>query len=563
MTSLAAAFTERRERPAAAPRWAAYPLLTGGLALLVAAAGLFWDVAYHIDHGRDANLFTPAHLMILAGLLGIALAAAGSVFFATLDGAATGWRAGPLRVPYAALPLGLMAAGALLGFPLDDLWHRTYGIDVTLWSPTHLLMIGAAVLSTLALNLFLPEAGVIQLDDAVVRWRRVSLGGSILLGLSVFQLEFDFGVPQWPALLHPLLVAATAAFGLVAARAALGRGGAIRAAAFYLGLRLLLTLFVRGLGHTTPAFPLFAAEAALVEVAFAWEARLGSPLAAGSAGLLAGTLGLAAEWAWTQAVFPMPWRLSLQPALLLPPVGAVAAALAGLAFGRVLAMRPSGLPAPAVAASLVVLAAALALLLPRTGANLSAAVSTAPAGPPRPVTDRFGRPATEQDYDVTVALDPAGGARGGDWFAVLAWQGGGRRVVPLHEVAPGLYRAAALIPTGGSWKAVILLARGSELVAAPLSFPPDPEYRQAGTAIQPQMSEPFVPASRLMMSEAHGGPPWVAGAASAALAATVLAWVGGLGLAARRISAPGAPPEPAASRRSAARTPGVRARPPA
>ena len=39
---------------------------------------------------------------------------------------------------------------ALIGFPLDDIWHRIFGQDVTLWGPTHLMMIGGAGLSTLS-----------------------------------------------------------------------------------------------------------------------------------------------------------------------------------------------------------------------------------------------------------------------------------------------------------------------------------------------------------------------------------------------------------------------------
>ena len=47
-------------------------------------------------------------------------------------------------------PLGgvlIAAAGgfALIGFPLDDVWHRLFGQDVTLWGPTHLMLIGGAV----------------------------------------------------------------------------------------------------------------------------------------------------------------------------------------------------------------------------------------------------------------------------------------------------------------------------------------------------------------------------------------------------------------------------------
>ena len=43
--------------------------------LIVAAFGFYWDVAVHIDRGRDDGPFgTPAHYPIVFGLLGIALA---------------------------------------------------------------------------------------------------------------------------------------------------------------------------------------------------------------------------------------------------------------------------------------------------------------------------------------------------------------------------------------------------------------------------------------------------------------------------------------------------------
>src|SRR5207253_11080125 len=34
----------------------------------------------------------------------------------------------------------------VLAAPIDDLWHRLFGLDVTLWSPPHLLgLLGAAI----------------------------------------------------------------------------------------------------------------------------------------------------------------------------------------------------------------------------------------------------------------------------------------------------------------------------------------------------------------------------------------------------------------------------------
>src|SRR5437773_10870680 len=37
----------------------------------------------------------------------------------------------------------------VLAAPIDDLWHRLFGIDVTLWSPPHLLRLLGAAINTL------------------------------------------------------------------------------------------------------------------------------------------------------------------------------------------------------------------------------------------------------------------------------------------------------------------------------------------------------------------------------------------------------------------------------
>ena len=68
--------------------------------------------------------------------------------------------------------------------------------------------------------------------------------GGILIGLSVFQIEFDFGVPQFRQVFQPMLIAAAAAFGLVAARIMLGRGAAVIAALLAIVLRGLVALIV-------------------------------------------------------------------------------------------------------------------------------------------------------------------------------------------------------------------------------------------------------------------------------------------------------------------------------
>ena len=47
--------------------------------------------------------------------------------------------------------------------------------------------------------------------------------GGLLIGLSTFQAEFDFGVPQYRAVLQPALIALAAGVALVAARSGSAR----------------------------------------------------------------------------------------------------------------------------------------------------------------------------------------------------------------------------------------------------------------------------------------------------------------------------------------------------
>src|SRR5918994_4397787 len=144
--------------------------------------------------------------------------------------------------------------------------------------------------------------------------RQVALMGGLLIGLSTFQAEFDFGVPQYRAVLQPVLITMAAGVALVAARVWSGPGGAIGATIFYLLVRGTGTPTVGPvLGQTAPAFPLFVGSALAVEAA---ALALGPrrPLRLGAtAGLLAGSVGLAAEWGWSHAVFRLPWSPPMLP----------------------------------------------------------------------------------------------------------------------------------------------------------------------------------------------------------------------------------------------------------
>src|SRR6476661_2908201 len=133
------------------PKWVAFPSGLASGSLIVALVGMYWDISLHIDQGRDPGpLANPAHYLILFGLFGVFV----SGFLAIIMGDDRGGssmikRASSWKIPIGGIMLFACASFSLLGFPLDDGWHRIFGQDVTLWGPTHLMLFGGAGLTLL------------------------------------------------------------------------------------------------------------------------------------------------------------------------------------------------------------------------------------------------------------------------------------------------------------------------------------------------------------------------------------------------------------------------------
>lgn len=507
------------------PGWSMAGALTALMALVIAVTGFYWDVAWHIDHGRDVALFTPPHVMILVGLGGLVAAAALAVIFASLDRADVGVRAGPVRVPWSAMLLAAVGAGGVAGFPLDELWHRAYGLDVTLWSPTHLQLVTGGSLGTLGALLMcaeaLPSARLTRLGRLIL----VVTTGTVLVGASTVQGEFDFGVPQFQLLYWPVLVSAAAGFSLVLGRLVLGPWGAVKVAVVALVLRALLALAVGvGLEHSVPRFPLFVPTALLVEAAVALlrtDRRLHVGLAAGA---VVGTLGLATELAWVRL---SGWWPELAEALLAETavLGLAAAVAAGLlAAGLARAFRPHDerVPLGVLALSGLVLVATLAYPLPRNVGDVDAVIAL----------DDIGETAV-----VEVELTPSDAPRNADAFVVMSWQGGGRAATPLDEVAPGRYRTPEPVPVSGEWKSMVALYRGDETMAAPVYLPADPDIGASAVPAVPEREVSFVRNTKVLLREAHDGPAWPSVLAYSALGGLVALWVALMAVTARRAAA--------------------------
>jgi hypothetical protein len=514
------------------PAWAVGGILVQVWALLVAGIGFYWDVAWHVDFGRDKELFTPPHIMILVGLLAVSASALVCVILASIERAETGWKVLGLRIPYSAAPMAALGFGATLGFPLDDLWHRTYGIDVTMWSPTHLMMIGGACLAPFAARLMLAEAGPEANATKLGRILRRSTTGAMLLALTAFQLEFDLGVPQWQALYQPVLIALATTIVMVAARVSLGRGAAIVVWINFLIFRSFFALITGPvLGHVVPRFPLYLGIAIVVEVAWIAGRRLPTLYRAMLTGLAVGTLGLATEWAFSHVWGRHPWQPELLGGIWVAVAIAVAGAVVGAAIGDVLRFRRPAFAWQWIALAGVAIVALLAVPAPRNSTPISATVQTQAAGNPYQGFDREGFPSAIQDYTVDVSLNPATAAKGADFLEVVSWQGNTpARNTTLVETGPGHYRSTAPVPAGGSWKTMIYLSNRDVLMALPISMPADPAYGTAAVKPVPQRTAAMVPAHQVLTSEAHAGDPLVANAAYGAFFGMIAIAVGLLAL---------------------------------
>ncbi len=501
------------------PGWSALAAAIAGISLQVALLGMYWDIALHIDEGRDAGpLANPAHYLILVGLFGV-FAAGVTAIALPKDGERPGPR--PIRItedwyaPVGGVLMAACGAFALVGFPLDDVWHRLFGQDVTLWGPTHLMLIGGAGMALIANAVLLSEAmwtktqGRARRTSAESRitfLRRASLMGGFLIGLSTFQAEFDFGVPQYRMVFQPFLIALAAGFALVAARMWIGRGGALFAAAFYLVVRGIVSIVVGPvLGQTTPALPLYLVEALVVEaVALLLIAR--PLLFATVSGVLVGTVGFFAERLWVDAVFRLEWTSDVvAEGILMAVAGGVAGALAGSLLACGLRRELPSVARPALALSFVLVGACLVNGLWTAGpADLRVSATVQEAGE--------GEVVVTARVDPTVA-DPA-------WLTVTSWQGGGLVVEPLREVSPGVWRTASPVPASGDWKATIRLQDGRRVLGAPLFLPEDSAIPAPEIPASPRFERAFLRDHELLQRERKDG---VAGWLWAAAGGTVLA----------------------------------------
>jgi hypothetical protein len=530
------ALAERSPLTRGLPSWVALPTALSLVSLVTALLGMYWDISLHISHGRDAGpLANIAHYPILFGLFGIFGAGVLAIMLPR------GEKPGPMSIrigpDWYAPTGGVLLAGsgfyALLGFPLDDVWHRIFGQDVTLWGPTHLMLLTGAGLSLVAMAILEREgqlAGGAAVSPLGRYIRRGMIMGGMLIGLSVYQAEFDYGVPQFRLVHQPLLIAMASAAALVAARLWVGRGAALFAVGFYYVVRGGVSVVVAGvIGQLWSAVPLYIAEALIVELTagFLLSASRRRPLAFGvMSGLLVGTAGFACEYVWSGVVMPHPWNgdMAVEGVLM-----AVAGGLAGGVSGALLGIGLNGrLPrrAPVLyAGSLVLLAAALTNgLLVDVPTGVRAEITLAGVTP------------TGAD-SATVRFTPPSAVDNPAWLELTGWQGEGLHIDHLVPGADGSWHTTAPLPLGGGWKLLVRLHDGRTMAGVPVFLPADPALGAPETPALADTTRDAVREGLILQREQKADvPSWLWGTAAVVVLLCTLALLVALAWGTARVS---------------------------
>ena len=221
---------------------------------IIARFGLAVDLQWHTDVGRD-KLFTPPHIMILAGIIPTSLMLSSYIFwysFISKQDRKGGFYIGPFIAPTS---LWMMVCGLItlvLGGLYDDFWHTSYGIDTTIITPPHVWTFAGGMLvevATIALALQMKN----RLKENCPKWLNLIILGTLWALVYHFHLAFanfldprvwSFEILNINIILHFIFAGATLMIFLPLADRWLGKNGAISLSGLLLGSQLLFLILV-------------------------------------------------------------------------------------------------------------------------------------------------------------------------------------------------------------------------------------------------------------------------------------------------------------------------------
>jgi hypothetical protein len=225
--------------------------------------GVYWDVAWHIDKGRD-SFFSPPHNFIYAFML--------IVLSMSLYGLVRDKRDTPFHLKVGRAPVHpgilIVTVGAVLVLffaPADDLWHRLFGPDATLWGPMHLVGLLGFTLATFGglLSSWLERSLASTPSRQHLFGFSTFFFAAVLLGWTMLYLaEYEYGIQVFPMFWHSFLLLGLPTFTLVLLAklspvpwAATLTTLAFTALRFLFALYLSLTAQLDLAGQSKPAIP--------------------------------------------------------------------------------------------------------------------------------------------------------------------------------------------------------------------------------------------------------------------------------------------------------------------
>jgi hypothetical protein len=229
------------------------------LAVTSTTFGLYWDISWHGGIGRD-TFWTPAHLAIQFGAVLTGISCAYLILHTTFAGDRSA-KENSVKIWGFRGALGAFIAAwggfcMLTSAPFDNWWHDSFGLDVMILSPPHVvLLIGIFVMGVGGLMLTTSQMNLSS-GERRERLVRILLYNGALLFCLLYMLSYEYIGDQTlmhSAIYYRVLGMITPVVLVGISRASGHRWAASIAAAIYTGLWLAANLI----------FPLFPAQAKL------------------------------------------------------------------------------------------------------------------------------------------------------------------------------------------------------------------------------------------------------------------------------------------------------------
>jgi hypothetical protein len=224
-----------------AVHWSVYAVLFASTSVLV---GVLWDISWHQTIGRD-TFWTPAHLAIYLGGIVAGLTSGWTALRVTFRGTEAERnemvRFWGFRAPFGAWVCIWGAFAMLTSAPFDDWWHNTYGLDVKILSPPHVVLaLGIGAIQVGAMLMALAWQNRSGGRDRRLQVLFVYAAGLLLLLAAILTTEYLERWGMHRSLFYKVACGVFPFFLVSAARASAARWPATMVAAVYTGITFLM-----------------------------------------------------------------------------------------------------------------------------------------------------------------------------------------------------------------------------------------------------------------------------------------------------------------------------------